>query len=84
MTIKVTYTARGDKIHGEGTRFVRAVFTNDREATSNDYAWCIRSNRNKMYDLQQGTCNASDLPVDIRKAADRKLGHAISYVEWPK
>ncbi len=81
--IRLTYTARGDKIKGAGTRFVRAVFTNNRAATSNDYVWCIRSNADKRYDLQQGTCDASDLPAEVRQAADLRLGHAFSYVEWP-
>lgn len=78
--IKTTYTARGDKI--EGKRFVRAVFTND--PAFQYYAWCICSGGNKRYDLQQGTCDAHDLPADVRGAADRMLGHAFSYVEWPR
>jgi hypothetical protein len=82
MAIKITYTARGDKIKGEGTRFVRAAFTND--PASACYAWCIRSNSNKRHDLQQGTCDAHDLPDDIRAAADRLSGHAFGYVEWPQ
>ena len=80
MTIKITYTARGDKIKGEGTRFVRACFP----ANSQDcYAWCIRSDSNKRYDLQQGTCDAVDIPDDVRAAADKLIGHAFGYVEWP-
>lgn len=79
MAIKVTYTAKGDKI--EGDRFVRAVFTND--PAFKYYAWCIRG-LDLRYDAQQGTCDAHDLPQDVREAADRRLGHAFSYVEWPR
>lgn len=76
MAIKTTYTARGDKIKGAGTRFVRATFPSG-------YVWCIRSNSNKRYDLQQGTCDAHDLPHNVRAEADRLMSRAFSYVEWP-
>jgi hypothetical protein len=73
--IKKTYTARGDKI--DGMRFVRACHPTG-------YVWCIQSNSAKRYDLQQGTCDAEDLPDDVRAAADSLLGRAFSYVEWPQ
>lgn len=75
MAIKIKYTARGDKI--EGTRFVRACYPSG-------YAWIIRSIADKRYDLQQGTCDAEDLPVIIKESADRLLGYAFGYVEWPQ
>ena len=72
MTIKTTYRAKAHT--GTGTRFVRA--------TPDGYAWCIRGETG--YDVEQGTCDASDIPQHIREAADARRGHAFGYVEWPQ
>lgn len=61
-----------------GDRFVRTV------RLGAQYAWCIRDAVDRRYDVQQGTCDAGDLPVDVRKAADARYGYVPSYVEWPK
>lgn len=74
MTIRTTYTANDPDRPTE--RFVRSCHPAG-------YAWCERDISNKRYDLRQGTCDASDLPAEIREAADRRLGHAFSYVPWP-
>jgi hypothetical protein len=77
MTIEVTYKARNYHNQVEGDRFVRA----DRFA---GYVWCVRDKFHTNYDLLQGTCDAEDLPEDVRLAADVLLGRAFGYVEWPR
>jgi hypothetical protein len=64
-----------------GDRFVRAI-GNCRGVTG--YAWCVRDALDKRYDVQQGTCDADDLPEDVRKAADAQRMYIPSYVEWPE
>lgn len=76
MTIKITYTAKNYSPERMGERYVRAMFPIG-------YAWCERDTLDKRYDLRQGTCDAADLPASVRIAADRLLGHAFSYVDWP-
>lgn len=62
----------------DGDRFVRTV------RLGTEYAWCIRDKFDHRYDVQQGFCDASDLPVNVRKAADARHGTSPSYVGWPK
>lgn len=76
MSIETTYLAKGHATNDEGDRFVMAVFPSG-------YAWCLRG-VDRRYDIAQGTCDASDMPDDVRAAADRRRGHAFSYVEWPR
>lgn len=46
--------------------------------------WCEVGD-DRWHDLRQGTCNPSDLPVDVMDAAlDRRIaGVWPFYVEWP-
>lgn len=74
MTVKAIYTSRDYNPYVAVERFVRA--------RQGDYAWCERDALDRRYDVRQGTCDGSDLPANIRAAADRRLGHAFSYVEW--
>lgn len=82
MAITVTYEAKGATTEDMGDRFARATYRGPSEP--NGYRWCIRGAHNLRYDIQQGTCDANDLPAEIREAADRMLGHAFSYVAWPR
>lgn len=73
--IEATYTSdKNPRRHGD--RFVRAV------VPGKNYAWCVRDALDHRYDVQQGTCDAEDLPDDVRKAADKRYGFSPSYVEW--
>ena len=58
--------------------------TNGHIAGGRRYAWIIRDALDLRYDIQQGTCDADDLPAEVRGAADALLGHAFSYVDWPR
>lgn len=42
--------------------------------------WCIQSN-DKRYDIEQGTCDAEDLPEEIRKQCDQYTG-AFYACQW--
>jgi hypothetical protein len=78
MTIKVTYSAFITGAQREGKRYVRTLRPNA------EYVWCVRDALDPRYDVQQGTCNAEDVPKHIRALADLQQGRAFSYVEWPK
>lgn len=74
--MEVKYTSKHyDPARVRG-RFVR------RNAVGVGYSWC-EVDRQSRYDLRQGTANASDLPDDIRKAADDLRQQYFGYVEWP-
>lgn len=46
------------------------------------YEWCEQSADNLRFDVAQGTCDAEDLPAEIKKQADDYDG--IFYAcEWP-
>jgi hypothetical protein len=76
MTIKATYTSKDYEPGCAVERFARATWPSG-------YAWCERDALNARYDVRQGTCDAADLPADVRERADARLSHAFSYVEWP-
>lgn len=76
MTINVTYLAKGHTTQDAGDRFVRRCYPTG-------YAWCLRG-LDLRYDIAQGTCDAQDIPPAIRERADALMGHAFSYVEWPR
>lgn len=61
-----------------GARMVR------RNAIGSGYRWCEQSSVNPRYDVAQGTCEASDLPDDVRAAADALQGQFFGYVRWPE
>jgi hypothetical protein len=79
--ITILYSAAIGGRRKPGDRFVRAI-GNCRGVTG--YAWCVRDALNHRYDVQQGTCDAEDLPEDVRKAADARRMYTPSYVEWPE
>lgn len=81
MAVKITYQTPAHK-NDMGDRFVRASFAG--AGKPNGYRWCIRGALNLRYDIQQGTCDAEDLPAEVRERADNLLGHAFGYVEWPQ
>jgi hypothetical protein len=54
-----------------------------RKATSqNFYEWCEQSAEKPRYDIAQGTCEAEDLPEDVRKKCDEYNGSFYA-CEWP-
>ena len=81
MAIQTTYLAKGHSTADAGDRFVRAVHAND--PAFRYYDWCLRGS-DLRYDIAQGTCDAHDLPADVREAADRRMSQAFSYVPWPR
>lgn len=48
----------------------------------NNYIWCEQSADNPQYDLAQGTCEADDLPENIKKICDEYSGSFYA-TEWP-
>lgn len=48
-----------------------------------DYVWCTKQERSR-FDYEQGICSASDIPEDVRAAADALRGYTFSYVDWPQ
>jgi hypothetical protein len=69
--IKIKYEVQG-KVKG---RYVR------KSHTENLYHWCIQSAEKPYYDLSQGTCDAEDLPLDIREKCDNYKG-AFYACDW--
>lgn len=53
-----------------------------RSAVEGVYQWCEQSADDTRYDVAQGTCEASDLPDDIRKKCDEYDGYFYA-CEWP-
>lgn len=83
MTVTTTYKAQNYRAQREGMRMVRATYASA-PATENVYMWLIRDALDPRYDIQQGRCDTSDLPPNVKVAADKMLGHAFGYVEWPR
>lgn len=74
--IRTTYEARPHLLAAtDTTRFVR------RDAAGPGYSWCVRDNRTG-YDIRQGTCDADDLPPNVRVAADAWAGFVYGFIEW--
>ncbi len=46
------------------------------------YKWCEQNADKPRYDLAHGTCEAEDLPEEIRKKCDEYQG-AFYACEWP-
>lgn len=46
------------------------------------YKWCEQSLDDPRYDVAQGTCDAHDLPPEVRACADKHQG-AFYACEWP-
>lgn len=54
-----------------------------RKAIGQDfYEWCEQSAEDLRFDIAQGTCEAEDLPPDIRQKCDEHNG-AFYACEWP-
>lgn len=47
------------------------------------YEWCEQSADDLVYDIAQGTCNAEDLPIAIRKKCDEAKPNGFYVCEWP-
>lgn len=62
-----------------GLRYVRKA------QGTNFYEWSTKSAVDVMREVAWGTCDASDLPHDIREACDRTEGmNSVFYAsEWP-
>lgn len=73
MAIKTTYHCGGTR----GKRYVR------RDLVTGAYRWCIQDAKKPRFDAAQGTCEASDLPDDIRAACDAYDGSFYA-TEWPQ
>lgn len=86
MTIEIAYESKDATKPKD--RFVRARYYDGRDgyawwcSTKIGYVWCERD-RESMLDVRQGTCDAEDLPEDVRSDADAHRGKAFSYVPWP-
>lgn len=61
---------------------VKARYVRKARGSDNVYQWCEQSAVDTRYDLAQGTCEASDLPDDIRKKCDEYDG-CFYACEWP-
>jgi hypothetical protein len=46
------------------------------------YTWCERSEKDKRYDVAQGTCDGEDLPLHIKEVCDAYSGYFYA-CEWP-
>jgi hypothetical protein len=53
-----------------------------RAAGKDFYEWCEQSAADPRYDVAQGTCEAQDLPDEIRAACDANKGMFYA-CEWP-
>jgi hypothetical protein len=71
--IKTTYSSPRS---GNTARYVA------RNAVSG-YRWCEQCADTGL-DLAQGTCDADDLPDDIKQASDKLKNTWPNYVSWPK
>lgn len=71
----ITDTWRVDGVFDK--RFVRA------DSLTGRYFWCERDALNPQFDIAQGTCDAHDLPDDVRIRCDSYQG-AFYACEWPK
>lgn len=81
--IRTTWKAQNYRNQREGARMVRASAASV-GGKPHCYSWLIRDALDLRYDIQQGTCDAEDLPTGVREAADAKVGHAFNYVDWPR
>lgn len=72
--ITVTATARNYSAEMVRNRYVRV--------NGDGFFWCEVGD-NRLYDLRQGRCDASDLTPEIIAAAEKLRGHFPSYVDWP-
>lgn len=68
-----------DKYRVEGVVKARYV---KRHPGNDYYVWCEQSADDPRYDIAQGTCEAEDLPDDIRKKCDEYDGYFYA-CEWP-
>jgi hypothetical protein len=57
-------------------RYVRKV------AGRNLYKWCVQSAEDLRFDIAQGTCEAEDLPPEIRQKCNDYRGRFYA-CEWP-
>ena len=68
-----------DKFRRPGRTLARFV---RKSAYLGCYVWCEQSAANPGRDVAQGTCDAGDLPDDIREKCDAYYG-AFYACEWP-
>ncbi len=68
-----------DKYRVEGKVKQRYV---KRHSSNDYYVWCEQSADDLRYDVAQGTCEAEDLPEDIKAKCDAYDGYAYA-CEWP-
>lgn len=47
------------------------------------YKWIEQDQDRKRFDVRQGTVDATELPPDVKAAADAREGFYPSYVDWP-
>lgn len=57
-------------------RYVRKAINGD------GYEWCEKSAADSRYNTATGTCDAADLPDDVRAVCDAYYG-AFYACEWP-
>lgn len=68
-------TWRSESTSDDGNRYVG-------KSTKGGYRWCIQNAKRREFDTAQGTCDASDLPVDIREKCESYDGVHYACV-WP-
>jgi hypothetical protein len=67
------------RVEGEAkARYVRKHLSRDW------YQWCEQSKENPAYDVAQGTCDAEDLPEDVRAKCEELRGKNAGFYacEW--
>lgn len=82
MTVIATFTSDMFDPSLVKNRYVRYSKWIHEGNTYDEWSWC-EVGENRAYDVRQGHCDESDLPVDVAKAAKESAGKFPSYVDWP-
>lgn len=73
MAIRTKYRTSGKA----KARYVR------RHTCQDIYVWCEQDAENPRFDVAQGTCDAEDLPADIKQICDEAPITGFYACEWP-
>ena len=71
----IVTTYRSETASDDGNRYVG-------KSARGGYRWCIQNAKHKQFDTAQGTCDAEDLPLEIREKCDAYDGCHFA-CEWP-
>lgn len=61
---------------------VRQRYVKPSPFTPGEFIFCEVGD-DRRFDLRQGTVDHSELPEDVRSAAEAQRGQAFGYVVWP-